>query len=132
MIKIKGYNFFPNKNIFSSLMKIYGIGFFRANYICKSLNIDIFKKNKFLKFYEIKNISEKLNLFKIGDNLKKEINNNISKLINLKCYRGSRHLKRLPVRGQNTKNNSRTRKGPKKVVFLKKKNLNFKNVKKNK
>ncbi|XXS36645.1 MAG: ribosomal protein uS13 [Candidatus Nasuia deltocephalinicola] len=127
-------NYYINKNfnLFSFLIKIFGIGFFRANYICKSLNISCSKKIKFLNPLDLKKISEKLSIFKIGDDLKKVIKTNINELINIKCYRGVRHLKNLPVRGQNTKNNSRTRKGPKKIIFYKKNKFNFKNVKKNK
>lgn len=109
-----------NKNIFSSLISIFGIGFTRARYICDTLNIPFFKKSKFLTNSEIKSIFNKVNLFKTSDFLKREIKNNINKLIEIKCYRGTRHEKNLPVRGQNTKNNARTRKGKKKIINFKK------------
>ncbi len=131
MIIIKGYNFLENKNIYISLTNIYGIGFSRSKYICNSLNIDFYKKNKYLTEIELKNISNKISLFKTGDFLKKIISNNIKNLKHIKCYRGIRHEKHLPVRGQNTKNNSRTRKGPRKLIFLKKK-INVKKTKKKK
>ncbi|WP_259286083.1 ribosomal protein uS13 [Candidatus Nasuia deltocephalinicola] len=131
MIIIKGYNFLKNKNIYISLTKIYGIGFSRSRYICKSLNINFYKKNKDLTEIELKNISNKISFFKVGDFLKKIVLNNIKILKNIKCYRGIRHEKNLPVRGQNTKNNARTRKGPRKSLFLKKK-INVKKAKKKK
>ncbi|WP_259288812.1 30S ribosomal protein S13 [Candidatus Nasuia deltocephalinicola] len=131
MIIIKGYNFLKNKNIYISLMNIYGIGFSRSKYICKSLNINFYKKNRDLTEIELKNISNKLSLFKIGDFLKKIVLNNIKVLKNIKCYRGVRHEKNLPVRGQNTKNNAKTRKGPRKSIFFKKK-INVKKTKKKK
>ncbi|WP_259288685.1 ribosomal protein uS13 [Candidatus Nasuia deltocephalinicola] len=131
MITIKGYNFLENKNIYISLTNIYGIGFSRSKYICSSLNIDFYKKNKYLTEIELKNISNKISLFKTGDFLKKIILNNIKNLKHIKCYRGVRHEKNLPVRGQNTKNNSKTRKGPRKSIILKKK-INVKKTKKKK
>ncbi len=131
MITIKGYNFLENKNIYVSLTNIYGIGFSRSKYICNSLNINFYKKNKFLTEIELKNISNKISLFKTGDFLKKIILNNIKNLKYINCYRGVRHGKNLPVRGQNTKNNAKTRKGPKKSIFLKKK-INVQKTKKKK
>ncbi|WP_259289720.1 30S ribosomal protein S13 [Candidatus Nasuia deltocephalinicola] len=131
MITIKNYNFSENKNIYISLTYIYGIGSSRSKYICKSLNINFYKKNKDLTEIELKSISNKISLFKTGDFLKKIILNNIKSLKYIKCYRGIRHEKNLPVRGQNTKNNARTRKGPRKLIFLKKK-INVKKQKKKK
>ncbi len=131
MITIKNYNFSENKNIYISLTYIYGIGSSRSKYICKSLNINFYKKNKDLTEMELKSISNKISLFKIGDFLKKVTLNNIKILKYIKCYRGIRHEKNLPVRGQNTKNNARTRKGPRKLIFLKKK-INVKKQKKKK
>ncbi len=129
MITIKGYNFAEDKNIYISLTYIYGISFSRSKYICKSLNINFYKKNKDLTETELKDISNKISFFKTGDFLKKIILNNIKNLKYIKCYRGLRHEKNLPVRGQNTKNNARTRKGPRKLIFLKKK-INVKKTKK--
>ncbi len=131
MITIKGYNFLGNKNIYISLKSIYGIGFSRSKYICRSLNINLYKKNKFLTEMELKNISNKISLFKTGDFLKKIILNNIKNLKHINCYRGVRHEKNLPVRGQNTKNNAKTRKGPRKSIFFKNK-INVKKTKKKK
>ncbi|BEH03931.1 30S ribosomal subunit protein S13 [Candidatus Nasuia deltocephalinicola] len=133
MISYKNYNFSSKKNLYSFLKSIFGIGNFRSNYICNVLNIKFFKKCLYLNDIEKKMIFNKISNFKIDYDLKTDIKNDIKNLINIKCYRGLRHLKRLPVRGQNTRNNSRTRKGVVKKVFLNNKNLGFKkNVKKKK
>lgn len=118
---IKNVFFSPNKNLFSSLILFYGIGFVKAKYICDNLGLDCFKKNKHLSENDYSRLHEIISYLGINDSLKKNKINNINRLISIKCYRGVRHLKKLPVRGQNTKNNARTSKGSKKSIFFKKK-----------
>ncbi|MGX7577224.1 ribosomal protein uS13 [Candidatus Vidania fulgoroideorum] len=104
-----GINLNKNWNIQRCLKKIYGIGNYYSNLICNLYNI----KNKKLKEINEKeqlNIMNFLKKIKIGKYLKRYIYLNIEKLIKIKCYRGIRHLKKLPVRGQNTRNNAKTRK----------------------
>lgn len=131
MVNIKDSSLnFLNKNIFSYLISLYGIGKFRAKYICKSLNLNYFMKVKFLCDKTLFKISKIISNFNVFESLRKFNKDNIDKLISINCYRGIRHRKNLPVRGQNTKNNARTRKGLKKNVLFKK-NINvFKNKKK--
>lgn len=97
-----------NKHILIALTYIYGIGISRAKNICKICNISFFKKVSNLSNLDKKNIINETNKMILESDLKKNINLNIKKLIDLKCYRGIRHLKKLPVRGQRTRTNSRT------------------------
>lgn len=96
------------KQILIALTYIYGIGLSRAKNICKICNINFHKKVFNLSNLEKKNIITEINKMILESDLKKNINFNIKKLIDLKCYRGIRHLKKLPVRGQRTRTNSRT------------------------
>lgn len=97
-----------NKQIIIALTYIYGIGFSRSRNICKICNIDFFKKVSNLSNFEKKSIINETNKMVLDSELKKNINFNIKRLIEIKCYRGIRHLKKLPVRGQRTRTNSRT------------------------
>lgn len=119
MINFYGIDIPLMKRVLISLTYIYGIGVSVSKKICNLCNIDYSKKAFDLKNFEINCLKNKINNYIIGDNLKILVRSNIRKLINIKCYRGSRHSKNLPVRGQRTRKNSRTRKGPKKIFFKK-------------
>ncbi|XAO72553.1 MAG: 30S ribosomal protein S13 [Candidatus Vidania fulgoroideorum] len=106
-MNILGYQLRKNKYINFELTKIYGIGIKTANKICKKINI-MNKKVYLLKENEIIKINKNIKKIKIGNDLKKQIKENIKNLINIKCYRGIRHNKKLPVRGQRTRTNSKT------------------------
>jgi len=117
MVRLAGTNIPDNKRLKFSLPYIYGIGVSLASKICKDLNIDPMKMTKDLTPKEISEIEKYIdNNLKIGNELRREIQSNIKRLIEINCYRGIRHKKKLPVRGQRTRTNARTRKGPRKTV----------------
>lgn len=110
-----------NKQIKFSLTYIFGIGRTTASIICKNAGVDETKKTKDLSDDELTKIREAAAQFTTEGDLRREIQFNIKRLMEIKTYRGMRHRKGLPVRGQSTKQNARTRKGPKKTVANKKK-----------
>lgn len=106
-MNILGIELRNKKLIYTELTKIYGIGLNRSRKICLELNI--FKKRVInLTNEDISNLSIILKRFLLGINLKKKIISDINKLIYIKCYRGTRHKKKLPVRGQRTRTNSKS------------------------
>jgi small subunit ribosomal protein S13 len=113
MARIAGITLPPEKRIEIGLTYIYGIGRPKANKILEEAKIDKNKRVKALtedEVNKIRQIIEKRE--KIEGDLRKEISMNIKRLIDIGCYRGLRHKRKLPVRGQRTKTNARTRKGP--------------------
>ncbi len=117
MVRIAGVEIPKEKRILFALPKIYGIGRSLAKKICEALNIDPMKKTKELTMEEIGKIEKYIDAnLKIEGDLKREIQSNIRRLIDIQCYRGLRHLRKLPVWGQRTRTNARTRKGPRKTV----------------
>ncbi|MDQ5882679.1 MAG: small subunit ribosomal protein [Patescibacteria group bacterium] len=113
MVRILGVDIPDNKNIEVSLTYLYGIGPFLAKKILEETKINSQKKAKELTSTEINAIKEYLekNKIKIEGELRQEIKANIKRLIDINAYRGIRHIRRLPVRGQRTKTNSRTVRG---------------------
>jgi small subunit ribosomal protein S13 len=117
MVRIAGVEIPNKKRLKFSLAYIYGIGISLGEKICKELNIDPMKKAEELTKEEIGKIEKYINdNLKIEGDLKREIQANIRRLIDIQSYRGLRHKKGLPVRGQRTRTNARTRKGPRKTV----------------
>jgi small subunit ribosomal protein S13 len=113
MARIAGITLPPEKRIEIGLTYIYGIGRSKSNKILEEAKIDKNKKVKALSEDEINKIRQIIEKReKIEGDLRKEVNLNIKRLIDIGSYRGSRHKKKLPVRGQRTKTNARTRKGP--------------------
>lgn len=113
MARIAGITLPPGKRIEVGLTYIYGIGRSKANTILEEAKIDKNKKVKALtedEVNKIRQIIEKRE--KIEGDLRKDVSMNIKRLIDIGCYRGLRHKRKLPVRGQRTKTNARTRKGP--------------------
>lgn len=113
MARIAGITLPPDKKIEIGLTYIFGIGRSKAVQILDEAKIDKNKKVKALtedEVNKIRQIIEKRE--KIEGDLRKEVTSNIKRLIDIGCYRGLRHKKKLPVRGQRTKTNARTRKGP--------------------
>lgn len=113
MARIAGVTLPSEKRIEIGLTYIFGIGRSKANRILEEVNIDKDKKVKDLgeeEVNKIRQIIEKRE--KIEDDLRKEVSGNIKRLMDIGSYRGMRHKRRLPVRGQKTKTNARTRKGP--------------------
>ena len=121
MARIAGVDVPANKRVVVGLTYIYGVGNSVAQEVLKKAKIKEDTRGKDLTEDQVATIRKILEeSFKVEGDLKKEVTTNIKRLMDLGCYRGSRHKKGLPVRGQNTKSNSRTRKGPRKTVAGKK------------
>ena len=120
MVRILGVNIPDKKAIYISLTEIFGIGVPKAKMICEKLKIDINKKTYTLTEEELLNLRNEIAKYKIEGDLRQEIARNILELKEMRCYRGERHKKNLPTRGQRTRSNSRTRKGKRKTVANKK------------
>ena len=116
MARIAGVNIPENKHIEISLTHIFGIGRKTAQTICEDLKIDYTRKISDLSEEEIENIRSAVATYIVEGDLRRNISTNIKRLMDLATYRGIRHRRKLPTRGQNTKNNARTRKGPKKPM----------------
>jgi len=117
MARIVGVELPDNKRLLFALPRIYGIGFSLAQKICAATQINPMKKVGELTAEEINKIEKYIEKnFKVEGDLKRETQANIKRLIDINCYRGIRHVKKLPVRGQRTRSNARTRKGPRKTV----------------
>ncbi len=113
MARIAGITLPPEKRIEIGLTYIFGIGRSKSNKILQEAKIDKDKKVKNLTEDEVSRIRQIIETGeKIEGDLRKEITTNIKRLIDIGCYRGMRHKKKLPVRGQRTRTNARTRKGP--------------------
>lgn len=110
-----------NKAVNISLTYIYGIGRSKANDICKKAEVDPNKKVQDLTQEELTRIRNEAGKHKVEGDLRRETQYDIKRLMEIKTYRGMRHRNKLPVRGQSTKQNARTRKGPRKTVANKKK-----------
>ena len=115
MARIAGINVSDNKHTIIALQAIYGIGPTRAKKICAESNINPSVKIKELTEQEIETLRTQVGKYNIEGDLRREVTLNIKRLMDLGTYRGIRHRKGLPLRGQKTKNNSRTRKGPRKA-----------------
>lgn len=117
MARIAGIDLPPRKHISIALRYIYGIGPVRAKEICEKASIPLDKKAEALSDNEVKQIREILEgEYKVEGDLRREISMHIKRLMDLGCYRGLRHRRGLPVRGQRTHTNARTRKGPRRGV----------------
>jgi len=124
MARISGVDVPNDKRIEISLTYIFGIGRTKSNQILKNTGIDPDKRAKELTDDEINKIRDEIEKnHKVESDLKREVALNIKRLTEIGCYRGVRHRKNLPVRGQRTKTNARTRKGPRKVVSRSKKTV---------
>jgi len=121
MARIAGINIPPHQHAEIGLTAIYGIGRARARAILDAVKVAYDRKVKELTDAELERIREAVSRFAVEGDLRREIQLSIKRLIDLGCYRGVRHRRGLPVRGQRTRTNARTRKGPRKAgVSLKK------------
>jgi len=121
MARIAGINIPPNQHAEIGLTAIYGIGRARARAILDAANVPHSKKVRELTDGELERIRDAIARVPVEGDLRREIQLSIKRLIDLGCYRGMRHRRGLPVRGQRTRTNARTRKGPRKAgVALKK------------
>jgi len=116
MARIAGINIAPNKHTEIGLSGIYGIGRSRARKICENTQIPFEKKIKDLSEAELEKIRHEITSMRTEGDLRREFQMSIKRLIDLGTYRGQRHRKGLPIRGQRTRTNARTRKGPRKSV----------------
>lgn len=120
MIRIAGVNIPVNKHTVIALTAIYGIGRNRANKICATAKINPSAKIKDLVEAELNALRTEVAKFVVEGDLRREVSMHIKRLMDLGCYRGIRHRRGLPLRGQRTKTNARTRKGKKKSITGKK------------
>ena len=118
MARIAGINIPNHQHAAIALTAIFGIGRSRARQICDSIGVKHSAKIKDLSDSEMEKIREQVGKFTVEGDLRRETSMNIKRLMDLGCYRGVRHKKGLPVRGQRTRTNARTRKGPRKAVRL--------------
>ncbi len=114
MARIAGINIPLNKHTWVGLTHIYGVGPSRARNACQAAGVDPHTKVKDLTEAEVNAIRSQIAKFAVEGDLRREISMNIKRLMDLGCYRGIRHRRGLPVNGQRTRTNSRTRKGPRK------------------
>ena len=119
MARIAGINLPNHKHIWIALTSVYGIGDTRAKFICEKVGIETTKKVKDLEEKELESIRQFIDEYSLEGDLRRENSINVKRLMDIGSYRGIRHRKGLPLRGQKTKNNSRTRKGPRKLLKAK-------------
>jgi len=116
MARIAGVNIPDHKHLIISLTSIYGIGRSRAKDICTKLSLSQSEKVRNLDEADIERIREEVAKYVVEGDLRRETSINIKRLMDLGCYRGMRHRRGLPLRGQRTRTNARTRKGPRRPV----------------
>ena len=116
MARIAGVNIPNHQHAVIALTAIYGIGRTGARQICASVGINESTKIKDITDSQMDKLRDHVTKFMIEGDLRREVSMNIKRLTDLGCYRGLRHRRGLPVRGQRTKTNARTRKGPRKAI----------------
>ncbi|WP_019139702.1 30S ribosomal protein S13 [Noviherbaspirillum massiliense] len=116
MARIAGVNIPNHQHTVIGLTAIYGIGRPRAQEICDKTGVPTTKKVKDLDDNELEKLRDEVGKFVVEGDLRREVSMSIKRLMDLGCYRGLRHRKGLPVRGQRTRTNARTRKGPRKAA----------------
>ena len=122
MARIAGVDIPNNKRVEIALTYIYGIGRKSSNNILAKTGIDPDKRAKDLTEDEVAKLRDEIeNSYTVEGDLRRDVALNIKRMVEINCYRGIRHRKGLPVRGQRTKTNARTRKGPAKTIANKKK-----------
>jgi small subunit ribosomal protein S13 len=116
MARIAGVNIPNHQHAEIALTAIYGIGRARARAICTAAGVEVSVKVKELSEQQMDRLREQVGKFTVEGDLRRETTMNIKRLMDLGCYRGLRHRRGLPVRGQRTRTNARTRKGPRKAI----------------
>ncbi|WP_027857434.1 30S ribosomal protein S13 [Marinobacterium jannaschii] len=116
MARIAGVNIPDNKHAVISLTYIYGIGRTTAQGICEACGIAPSTKIADLNDEQLDNVRGEISKLTVEGDLRREVSMNIKRLMDLGCFRGLRHRRNLPVRGQRSKTNARTRKGPRKPI----------------
>lgn len=116
MARIAGINIPVNKHAVIALTAIYGIGRTRSRQICDAAGVSPAAPIKDLTEAEIEKLRSEVAKFSVEGDLRREVSMNIKRLMDLGCYRGIRHRRGLPLRGQRTRTNARTRKGPRRPI----------------
>lgn len=116
MARIAGVNIPDNKHLNIALTYVYGIGPTRSRDICDATGLKADTKVRELTEAELDKIRSEITRYELEGDLRREVSMNIKRLLDLGCYRGIRHRRGLPLRGQRTKTNARTRKGPRKLI----------------
>lgn len=120
MARIAGVNIPNHAHAVIGLQAIYGVGATRARQICSAAKVNPATKVKDLTDAEMDSLRDEVGKHIVEGDLRREITMNIKRLMDMGCYRGMRHRRGLPVRGQRTRTNARTRKGPRKAIAGKK------------
>ena len=120
MARIAGVNIPNHKHAEIALTAIYGIGRSRARVICMDAGVNPSSKMKDLTDAEVDRLRDGVGKYVVEGDLRREVTMNIKRLMDLGCYRGVRHRRGLPLRGQRTRTNARTRKGPRRQMQVKK------------
>ncbi len=116
MARIAGINIPVNKHAVIALTSIFGIGRTRAEKICEATGVKPSVKVKDLSEAEVEALRAEIGKYDVEGDLRREVSMNIKRLMDLGCYRGIRHRRGLPLRGQRTRTNARTRKGPRRPI----------------
>ncbi|WP_407276146.1 30S ribosomal protein S13 [Halothiobacillus sp. DCM-1] len=116
MARIAGINIPVQKHVVIALTSIYGIGNTRAKEICQLARVEPARKVRDLSEAEVEALRAEVAKFVVEGDLRRDVSMSIKRLMDLGCYRGLRHRRGLPVRGQRTRTNARTRKGPRRLV----------------
>ncbi len=116
MARIAGINIPVNKHAEIALTSIYGVGRTRARQLCDAAGIERTRKIRDLTEAEVESLRSEVAKFPVEGDLRREVSMNIKRLMDLGCFRGIRHRRGLPLRGQRTKTNARTRKGPRRPI----------------
>ena len=116
MARIAGVNIPDNKHLNIALTHIYGIGRTRAGKICADIGLTPQTRVRDLSEGDLDKVRQAISKYTLEGDLRREVSMNIKRLLDLGCYRGIRHRRGLPVRGQRSHTNARTRKGPRKIV----------------
>jgi len=116
MARIAGINIPVQKHVVIALTSIYGIGHTRSKQICEATGVAEDRKVRDLSESEVETLRTEVGKYVVEGDLRRETSMNIKRLMDLGCYRGLRHRRGLPLRGQRTRTNARTRKGPRRLV----------------
>ncbi|HCB13452.1 MAG TPA: 30S ribosomal protein S13 [Gammaproteobacteria bacterium] len=116
MARIAGINIPVNKHAIIALQAIYGIGPTRAKFICAAAQVPPDCKIRDLDEAQVDTLRTEVGKYAVEGDLRREVSMSIKRLMDLGCYRGLRHRRGLPVRGQRTRTNARTRKGPRRAI----------------
>ncbi len=116
MARIAGINIPVQKHVVIALTSIYGVGPTRAKQICDAAGVAPDRKVRDLSEAEVEALRTEVGKYVVEGDLRRDVSMNIKRLMDLGCYRGLRHRRGLPLRGQRTRTNARTRKGPRRLV----------------